>query len=36
MSNTEKGDKSDNVRAVARALDILLAFTPSDHELSPC
>jgi DNA-binding IclR family transcriptional regulator len=35
MSNTEKGDKSDNVRAVARALDILLAFTPNDHELSP-
>ena len=35
MSNTEKGYKSDNVRAVARALDILLAFTPSDHELSP-
>ncbi|MFM2238944.1 MAG: hypothetical protein RJA69_318 [Pseudomonadota bacterium] len=28
-------DKSDNVRAVARALDILLAFTPSDLELSP-
>lgn len=28
-------EKSDNVRAVGRALDILLAFTPSDLELSP-
>lgn len=32
MSNTEK---NDNVRAVGRALDILLAFTPEDYELSP-
>ena len=32
MSNTEK---NDNVRAVARALDILLAFSPDDYELSP-
>lgn len=30
-----RSDKTDNVRAVARALDILLAFTPSDLELSP-
>ena len=28
-------DKSDNVRAVGRALEILLAFTPSDFELTP-
>lgn len=27
-------DKNDNVRAVGRALDILLAFTPQDVELS--
>lgn len=32
MSTTEK---NDNVRAVGRALEILLAFTPSDYELSP-
>lgn len=32
MSST--ADKSDNVRAVGRALDILLAFTPQDSELS--
>lgn len=32
MSNTEK---NENVRAVGRALEILLAFTPSDCELSP-
>jgi IclR family acetate operon transcriptional repressor len=31
MSETEK---SDNVRAVGRALEILLAFTPQDYELS--
>ncbi|AGU49363.1 transcriptional regulator, IclR family [Variovorax paradoxus B4] len=31
MSETEKGD---NVRAVGRALEILLAFTPQDYELS--
>lgn len=30
-----RAEKSDHVRAVARALDILLAFTPSDIELSP-
>jgi len=28
-------DNPDNVRAVARALEVLLAFTPSDLELSP-
>lgn len=28
-------DKTDHVRAVGRALDILLAFTPQDLELSP-
>ncbi|MFZ9557121.1 MAG: IclR family transcriptional regulator [Limnohabitans sp.] len=28
-------ENSDHVRAVSRALDILLAFTPSDIELSP-
>jgi len=28
-------EKTDNVRAVSRALEILLAFTPSDIELSP-
>lgn len=28
-------EKTDNVRAVSRALDILQAFTPSDLELSP-
>ena len=27
-------EKSDNVRAVGRALEILLAFTPQDYELS--
>lgn len=32
MSST--ADKSDNVRAVGRALDILLAFTPQDSELT--
>ena len=32
MMNTEK---NDNVRAVGRALEILLAFTPEDYELSP-
>jgi DNA-binding IclR family transcriptional regulator len=32
MNTTEK---NDNVRAVGRALEILLAFTPSDYELSP-
>ena len=32
MSSSEK---TDNVRAVTRALEILLAFTPSDIELSP-
>ena len=29
-----KVEKSDNVRAVGRALEILLAFTPQDAELS--
>ena len=28
-------DKNENVRAVARALDILLAFSEGDPELSP-
>ncbi len=32
MSNTEK---NDNVRAVGRALEILLAFSSNDYELSP-
>ena len=31
MSET---DKSENVRAVGRALEILLAFTAQDYELS--
>ncbi|HWT20945.1 MAG TPA: IclR family transcriptional regulator [Variovorax sp.] len=29
-----EAEKSDNVRAVGRALEILLAFTPQDYELS--
>ncbi|MBW9107436.1 IclR family transcriptional regulator [Paraburkholderia phenoliruptrix] len=33
MADTEKGN--DSVRAVGRALEILLAFTPADFELSP-
>lgn len=31
---SSSADKSDNVRAVGRALDILLAFTPQDTELT--
>lgn len=33
MASSEK-EKGDNVRAVSRALEILLAFTAQDHELS--
>lgn len=33
MTNTEKGNES--VRAVGRALEVLLAFSPADFELSP-
>lgn len=31
----QAAEKADNVRAVGRALEILLAFTPQDFELSP-
>lgn len=35
MTETEKSEKlGDSVRAVERALDILKAFTPSDHQLT--
>lgn len=35
-ASTEKNpEKNDNVRAVSRALEILLAFTPQDFELTP-